>query len=129
MFQDADLPKQMNWDNAMSYCEDLNFAGFSDWRLPTIEELWIAYQHKREFRNMQKDWYWSSTISTTTDLFISESYTSFSRGLNFYDGVGNGNYQIYNSFVRCVRWRLLCLGSGCVGNYDHGYDDFDRYVR
>ena len=29
----------MNWEDAGSYCESLEEGGFSDWRLPTIDEL------------------------------------------------------------------------------------------
>lgn len=31
--------KRMTWDEAMSWVKKLNYAGYSDWRLPTIEEL------------------------------------------------------------------------------------------
>ena len=34
--QDSDT---MNWEAALNYCETLNFAGCSDWRLPNIQEL------------------------------------------------------------------------------------------
>ena len=29
----------MNWENAGSYCDSLEEGGFSDWRLPTVDEL------------------------------------------------------------------------------------------
>ena len=28
-----------NWDNAAKYCEELNYGGHDDWRVPTIKEL------------------------------------------------------------------------------------------
>jgi hypothetical protein len=95
MFQDAELPNKMNWNDACKYCENLRLLGFSDWRLPTIEELKIAYQHKSEFRNMQNDWYWSSTIH--------KDYTSYSWGLDFNDGDGYYDGQGYSYLFRCIR--------------------------
>jgi curved DNA-binding protein CbpA len=95
MFQDAELPNKMNWNDACKYCENLRLLGFSDWRLPTIEELRIAYQHKSEFRNMQNDCYWSSTISKTD--------TSSSWNLYFGNGNDYGDYQSINGLFRCVR--------------------------
>ena len=32
-------PYPMSWKEAAEYCSDLNEGGFSDWRLPTIDEL------------------------------------------------------------------------------------------
>ena len=90
MFQDAELPERMNWRSAMNYCEDLNLVGFSDWRLPTLEELRIAYKHKSKFRNIQDSWYWSSTIS--------KDNTSDSWSLNFSNGNDGNGIQSFNLF-------------------------------
>ncbi len=38
----GNIAERMNWDNAFKFIEQLNgqkYAGYSDWRLPTKEEL------------------------------------------------------------------------------------------
>ncbi|HPM47794.1 MAG TPA: DUF1566 domain-containing protein, partial [bacterium] len=38
-------PKEMSWDNAIKYCENLKEDDYSDWRLPTISELRTLIQN------------------------------------------------------------------------------------
>jgi hypothetical protein len=35
----SDNGENVNWDQAMSYCKSLRLGGFSDWRLPEIDDL------------------------------------------------------------------------------------------
>ena len=39
MWQQADDGNTRNWESALQYCENLNLAGHSDWRLPNAKEL------------------------------------------------------------------------------------------
>jgi len=39
MWAGKDNGKDINWHKATKYCRDLRLAGYSDWRLPTIDEL------------------------------------------------------------------------------------------
>ena len=39
MWTGKDNGEDIDWDQAMAYCRDLNLGGFSDWRLPTMAEL------------------------------------------------------------------------------------------
>jgi hypothetical protein len=103
MWQDGDLPNSMNFNNAISYCENLDYAGYSDWRLPTIEEFYsITDQRKSsapfvnsEFRNIQSNRYWSNTKYNSRSLY--------SWGLNFYYGIDGDGYQSNSYYVRCLR--------------------------
>jgi len=39
----TDNGKDVNWYQATNYCRELDFKGYSDWRLPTINELETIY--------------------------------------------------------------------------------------
>jgi hypothetical protein len=43
MWAGKDNGKDLNWHKAMNYCRDLRLAGYSDWRLATIDELQEIY--------------------------------------------------------------------------------------
>jgi hypothetical protein len=43
MWAGKDNGENVNWHRAMTYCRDLRLAGYSDWRLPTIDELQGIY--------------------------------------------------------------------------------------
>jgi hypothetical protein len=39
MWAGKDNGRDVRWSNALKYCRDLRLAGYSDWRLATIDEL------------------------------------------------------------------------------------------
>jgi len=91
----SDLGKQ-DWQNAMRVCEELEWNGYSDWRLPTREELDTLYTTLKlkgigDFEDVS---YWSSTELN--------SYYAYRQ--NFKTGrpdrQGNKSKQ---QFVRAVR--------------------------
>ena len=112
MWQDGEDIYQGTYDEAVKYCENLNFAGYDDWRLPTINELLSITDDSRynpainkAFKNIAYetnvkgekiyDWYWSST------KYVSDSY--FVWVVSFENG-GDGWGALYlRNFVRCVR--------------------------
>ena len=47
MWQQADDGTTRNWENALSYAEDLTLAGHNDWRLPNAKELHSIVDYSR----------------------------------------------------------------------------------
>ncbi|MBN1420534.1 MAG: DUF1566 domain-containing protein [Planctomycetes bacterium] len=61
---------QLAWDHAIDYCNDLDFAGHSDWRLPNVRELQSIVDYGRfdpaidpvfEAQASSRYYYWSSS--------------------------------------------------------------------
>ena len=100
-----------NWENAKVYCEDQigttgTYAGYSDWRLPNIKELFLIVKHdagigapyidRTYFPNTQSSYnYWSSTTDP--------SFTDFALLVRFGSGAVGNDGKASTYFVRCVR--------------------------
>jgi hypothetical protein len=67
---DAGETEELNFAAAQSHANGSEVAGFKDWRLPTVEELFmLADRTKFEpaidkgfFPNCHNDWYWTGTV-------------------------------------------------------------------
>lgn len=104
--------KPMTYAEAVRYCDDLNFAGFDDWRLPTVNELLSITDDTRfdpainkAFKNVTYEtndkgeksygWYWSSTKNADD--------SSFAWFVRFWEGSVDWDDLSNRFFVRCVR--------------------------
>ncbi len=96
--------KEMTWKKAHSAVKKLNTCGFSDWRLPTVEELFLLADRTKHtpaidtafFPNCKSDWYWTSTPAALSP----DAYAWFV----YFDSGGTGWFARDGSLlVRAVR--------------------------
>jgi len=102
MWEDSTITitQQLSWDDSSSYCETLDYAGFTDWRLPTVNEIGTFHKYKEEVKNFKYTKYWTSLWHSNLGMpYYAYNWESIvDAGTN--DGVSNRS-TLYN--VRCIR--------------------------
>lgn len=91
------------WTSALGYAEALTFAGYTDWRVPNINELTSLINYglvtmmidEPPFRNTQVGKYWSST--TKAQYTEAAHYVMYINGYIYYEA------KTANNYLRCVR--------------------------
>lgn len=103
MWQRQDDGTTRTWTAAITYCEDLILAGYTNWRLPTVTELYTISDltiynpaiNTTYFTGAQAAGYWSST--TLPGVSTRALIVDFNNGsVSYSDKTG----MLY---VRCVR--------------------------
>ncbi|NWF66945.1 MAG: DUF1566 domain-containing protein [Campylobacterales bacterium] len=95
IWQDNLLSNLMTHDEAVQYCENLEFGGYDKWKLPTIEELNIINNKQNKFIHIGEGFYWTSTpVSNKSNNYW---YVDFKNG-------GKNYYTINQDlgYVRCI---------------------------
>lgn len=89
------------WQEALKYCEDSTYAGYSDWRLPNKNELLSLLDPGKSnapysnFPDMPSRWFWSSSTDVSNPYYA--WYMLFNIG-------SISSYTKTNHYsVRCVR--------------------------
>ena len=91
------VAKAGKWNHAVNYCRRLNYAGYSDWRLPTSDEL--VHVHRKQgqvFSYYRDNDFWSSTPTTDSRYYV--VYPA--------DAYPYKRYKRESNYIRCVR----CMG-------------------
>ena len=105
MWQRVPLSTTKTWNDAIDYCNNLELAGHTDWRLPNKRELYSLYNagqadnaawlNSQGFSNIKIGWYWSAgTYAYNTSC----AWLVCMR----HGGISNGNI-CFSDYVVAVR--------------------------
>ena len=86
-----------DWDTAIRKCKELNIGGYTNWRLPTDEELGLMYKNLKveDLGGFQDEWYWSSSLY--------RNYANLMWYHSFYNGIRFGDTKSNSNRVRAIR--------------------------
>ncbi len=102
-FQSLRINGALNWENALSFCENINYAGMSNWRLPNAKELQSIVDYTKS-----PD---TSSSAAINDLFVSTSIKNGNNQVDFpfywsstthLDGRDLGSTAVYIAFGRAM---------------------------
>jgi hypothetical protein len=108
MWMKFDSDSTMNWEEALAYAESMEFAEYSDWRLPDVKELQSIVDYSRspgttgsaaidplfsttqitnEAGQIDYGYYWSNTTHSnwTNNPGSAGAYVSFGRAMGYMD--------------------------------------------
>lgn len=96
MWMKNDSGRPVNWEKALEYAENLEYAGYNDWRLPNVKELQsiVDYHHAPDARSASnrgpaidpifrltddESWFWTSTTHVENGFGY---YVCFGQGFS-----------------------------------------------
>ena len=88
-----DFPEMADWNKAIQLCKNYKGDGYSDWHLPTKDELNLLYEKKDLIGGFAPSYYWSSTEADSKNAWYQV----------FFNGNQYGSFKTYTGKVRAVR--------------------------
>jgi hypothetical protein len=100
MWAARDNGRDINWANAKSYCENYRGGGYTDWRMPTQDELAGLYDEAKTYKtDCGYDAHLTELIRLTCPwAWASETRGSDSADFRFFNGNGNRFWNQKSSF-------------------------------
>jgi hypothetical protein len=98
MWQQTDSGIPMDWESALGYCENLEYAGYDDWRLPNAKELQsiVDYTQAPDAQNPAQQ---GPAIDPIFDVTETESWFWTSTTLlESPPNLGSGSQAVYVAF-------------------------------
>lgn len=97
-------------EDANKYCQTLSIGGYSDWHLPSRDELISLWDNagaknnlrKKYFPSMKPSYYWSSIIGNRD-----KNTRAFGWGVSFQDGYAGDDDVPFEAYTRCVSNGLI----------------------
>ena len=99
---------QESWEEAIDYCENLTYAGKSDWRLPTMREIFSIHNERgaTDFTTLHSIYFpklYTSTAFWASDSCLSDSDYAWASGAAGYGGITYKGYKTHKYGFLCVR--------------------------
>ena len=106
---------KLNWQEALLWAENLEYAGYSDWRLPNVKELQSIVDYTRspattnsaaidpifqttsfiaEGGKVDYPCYWTGTTHASLSRASTAAYVAFGRSLGWMRSRWNGQYKL-----------------------------------
>lgn len=85
------------WADVKRMCENSTVEGFTDWRLPDMDELMSIYTNSKAIGNFVTADYWSSFYDANSSYYC-YAYVNMKNGQS-----GKSNNSYYGGHGRCVR--------------------------
>jgi len=109
--QNSTASAPLSWVDALKYCEELKYAGYTDWRLPQIAELLSIVDEKKKTEPAINTVYFSDFIagsgfwtSTTSRSITTSAYAVYFNEQN--STVGRGGVS---SLSKTGKAQTLCV--------------------
>ncbi|MCX5816527.1 MAG: DUF1566 domain-containing protein [Proteobacteria bacterium] len=107
MWAAKDNGSDINWQDAMSYCQNYQGGGYTDWRMPTLDELAGLYDADKSRPSAYNRDYNIHVATELIDIthfapWASETSGSTAANFNFYNGKRNWSQKSNDNITRAL---------------------------